>query len=71
MTQTAQPSNGALLKRDSNYFTPASFETSVRSALDVSDKYVWIRAEQPRWWAGEQLPLAYIEALRKVKAPKQ
>jgi hypothetical protein len=32
-----------------NYFTPAEFESAVRSALRVCDEYVWIYSEQPRW----------------------
>jgi len=51
-----------------NHFTPAEFEAAVRSALEVSDEYVWIYTEQPRWWTSEQLPTAYIDALRNARA---
>lgn len=50
-----------------NYFTPQEFEHSVRAALQVSDRYVWIYTEQPRWWTNERLPPAYIDALRAAK----
>jgi hypothetical protein len=49
-----------------NDFTPAQFKNAVRTALEVSDEYVWIYTEQPRWWSGERLPKAYVEALRKA-----
>jgi hypothetical protein len=50
-----------------NHFTPAEFEAAVRSALEVSDEYVWIYTEQPRWWTSERLPAAYIDALRSAR----
>src|SRR5690349_4547402 len=54
-----------------NYFTPETFTTSVRAALQVSDKYVWIYSETPRWWSAEgkpvKLPPAYDDALRRAR----
>ena len=50
-----------------NHFTPAEFETAVRSALDVSDEYVWIYTEQPRWWTNERLPTEYVSALKHAR----
>jgi hypothetical protein len=35
--------------------------------LEVSDEYVWIYTEQPRWWTSERLPAAYIDALRSAR----
>ena len=52
-----------------NYFTPAAFESAVRSAMGVSDGYVWIYTERPKWWTGEMLPPAYAEALAKARKP--
>lgn len=52
-----------------NHFTPEAFERSVRAALDVSDRYVWIYTEQPRWWTNERLPDAYVDALRRAGSP--
>jgi len=49
-----------------NHFTPAEFETALRSALHRSDEYVWIYTEQPRWWTDERLPKAYVEALARA-----
>ncbi len=50
-----------------NHFGPAQFENAVRSALRVSDEYVWIYTEQPRWWTKEKLPQAYVDALVKAR----
>lgn len=54
-----------------NYFTPETFEASVRSALEASDEFVWIYTETPRWWspAGKplKLPEAYAKALVKAR----
>lgn len=54
-----------------NYFTPETFETSVRAALAAADEYVWIYTETPRWWSEKdgpvKLPPAYAEALRKAR----
>ena len=50
-----------------NHFSPAEFENAVRSALRVSDEYVWIYTEQPRWWTKEKLPQTYVDALAKTR----
>src|SRR5438046_10300176 len=50
-----------------NHFSPTEFETAVRSALRLSDEYVWIYTEQPRWWTKEKLPQAYVDALAKAR----
>lgn len=54
-----------------NYFTPETFETSVRTALATADEFVWIYTETPRWWSEKggpvKLPPAYTEALRKAR----
>ncbi|NUQ63636.1 MAG: hypothetical protein HUU20_14260 [Pirellulales bacterium] len=50
-----------------NHFTPADFEKSVRAALKLSDRYVWIYTEQPRWWPREKLPAEYVEALGNAR----
>lgn len=54
-----------------NYFTPKEFETTVKAALDVSDEYVWIYTEQPRWWTNERLPPEYVSALRNARSSSQ
>lgn len=52
-----------------NHFSPEELEAAVRAALQVSDRYVWIYSEQPRWWTKEKLPPAYVEAVRKSRQP--
>ncbi len=36
-------------------------------ALELSDEYVWIYAEHPRWWTNEKLPEAYLDAIKKAR----
>ena len=50
-----------------NYFKPEGFGESVRMALRMSDEYVWIYTEKPRWWTREQLPAAYVSALEAAR----
>jgi hypothetical protein len=54
-----------------NYFSPYALQASVEEALRLSDEYVWIYSETPRWWSAEgrpvKLPAAYDEALRKAQ----
>jgi hypothetical protein len=54
-----------------NYYTPEEFETSVRTALEIADEYVWIYTQIPRWWSQEgkpiKLPAGYADALRRAR----
>ena len=54
-----------------NYFSPESFEASVRVALGRSDEFVWIYSETPRWWSPMggpvKLPEAYDAAIRRAR----
>ncbi len=50
-----------------NFFSPVEFEKSVRLALQRTDEYVWIYTEKPRWWTNQELPPAYVEALKKAR----
>jgi hypothetical protein len=54
-----------------NYFSPETFQSSLRRALEVADEYVWIYTETPRWWSNEgtpvKLPEAYLEAVRRAR----
>jgi hypothetical protein len=50
-----------------NHFSPVEFEAAIRSALRISDAYVWIYTEQPRWWTKDKLPQAYVDALDKAR----
>ncbi len=65
-----RPWNGVDATR--NYYTPETFEASVRAALEAADEYVWIYSEVPRWWseagAPVNLPEGYADALRRARA---
>ena len=50
-----------------NWYSPREFESAVRSALEQSDRYVWIYSERLNWWTGEHLPGAYARALENAK----
>lgn len=53
---------------DQNYFSPERFAGSVTRARQITDEYVWIYTETPRWWGPGALtapvPPAYRAALR-------
>jgi hypothetical protein len=53
-----------------NYFSPDTFNNSVKAALDRSDEYVWIYSETPKWWTPQggrdKLPEAYERALKNA-----
>lgn len=53
-----------------NYFTPEEFRNAVESALAVSDRYVWIYTQEPRWWTDQRLPDEYINALRSARTAR-
>jgi hypothetical protein len=55
---------------EKNTFTPAEFEYSLFCGLDVTDRYVWVYTEHPKWWTNEKLPLPYLEALKRAKDPR-
>ncbi len=54
-----------------NYFTPEEYEGVVRTALELSDEYVWMFTDQVRWWSEEgkpvKLPAAYDAAIRRAR----
>ncbi|MGH7966699.1 MAG: hypothetical protein ACRERD_33550, partial [Candidatus Binatia bacterium] len=56
-------------KKQANYFTPEEFGQAVRAALEVSDKYVWIYSEGPRFFPPSGIQVSYIEALAQARKP--
>ena len=51
---------------------PKVFEGAVASALDLTDGYVWIYSEEPRWWTsarpdGENLPAEFVRAIEQAR----
>ena len=54
-------------KGQANYFWPDEFRRVVTSALDVSDKYVWIYTEGARFFPPAGIESSYIKALATVR----
>jgi glycosyltransferase involved in cell wall biosynthesis len=53
-----------------NYFSPPTFEIALRSALEASDRYVWIYSEQaPQFFPRSKLPASYVRAFRLARQP--
>lgn len=50
-----------------NYFSPEEFRQSLRWALEVSDGYVWIYSQHPRFFPPSNLPDAYLKAIRDAR----
>jgi hypothetical protein len=51
---------------------PHIFQEAVASALDLTDGYVWIYSEEPKWWTparpdGENLPAEFVEAIELAR----
>jgi len=58
-------------KPEANYRTPEGLRKALRRALELTDEYVWLYGEKPRWWTSkggrEELPEAYVEAVRDAR----
>ena len=56
-----------------NFFSPEALTASAKAALKVSDEFVWIYSESPRWWAPagstNAVPRGYAEAIRQARQP--
>lgn len=54
-----------------NHFSPERLANSLNFALELTDEYVWIYTEQPRWWSAQgnsvKLPKAYQDVVRRRK----
>jgi len=50
-----------------DYFTPQEFQRAVRTALEVSDGYVWIYTEGLRFFPPSGIDAAYIEAMAAAR----
>ena len=51
---------------------PRLFGEAIASALDVTDGYVWIYSEEPKWWTsaqpdGENLPAEFVQAIEHAR----
>ena len=50
-----------------NYFSPAEFRAAITDALSLSDRYVWIYSQGPRFFPPRALPNAYVKAIRAAR----
>jgi hypothetical protein len=52
---------------EANYFSPERWAASVERAREMTDEYVWVYTESPRWWgpeaASRPVPAAYRAGL--------
>lgn len=51
---------------------PQTFQEAVAAALDLTDGYVWIYSEEPKWWTaaqpdGANLPAEFVEAIERAR----
>ena len=51
---------------------PRLFGDAVASALDLTDKYVRIYSEEPKWWSaarpdGENLPPEFVQGIEEAR----
>jgi len=51
-----------------DYFSPKEFREALRHAADVSDGYVWIYGQIPRFFPKSEISEEYIEAISSVRA---
>jgi hypothetical protein len=54
-------------KGQPNYLSPGEFQRAVSDALDLSDKYVWLYTERPRFFPPAGIDPSYIEALTSAR----
>ena len=52
-----------------NYYQPDAFEQVVRTALELTDKYVWIYSEEMNWWTGSRINPLYTQAVENARRP--
>ncbi len=53
------------------YHTPENFRDTLRRALELSEDYVWVYTETPRWWSAaggrQNLPEPWVRAVRDAR----
>lgn len=50
-------------RKQPDYFTAEEFQRAVSNALEVSDGYVWVYTERPRFFPPSGIAASYIEAI--------
>ena len=51
-----------------DYFSPSGFRDALQHAVDVSDGYVWIYGQIPRFFPKSDITDEYIQAISQVRA---
>jgi hypothetical protein len=54
-------------RRQLTHFSPEEFRQALRSALEVSDEYVWIYTQGPRFFPPSGIAASYIEAIATAR----
>ncbi|HUK39905.1 MAG TPA: hypothetical protein VLX11_02640, partial [Candidatus Acidoferrales bacterium] len=54
-------------KGQPNYLSPGEFQQAVSDALALSDKYVWLYTEGPRFFPPHGIEPSYLEALTSAR----
>jgi hypothetical protein len=54
-------------RRQPDYFTPEAFQRALGYALEVSDGYVWIYSQGPRFFPPSGIAESYIEAIAAAR----
>jgi hypothetical protein len=54
-------------RRQLTHFTPEEFQQALRSALEVSDEYVWIYTEGPQFFPPAGIEASYVEAIATAR----
>ena len=49
------------------HFTPAEFGQAAATALEVSNRYVWIYSHGPRFFPASNVEPSFIEALARAR----
>jgi hypothetical protein len=50
-----------------NWFTPAALRDALGHALALTDDYVWLYAQRPKFFPPSELPQAYVEAIAEAR----
>ncbi|MCS7253416.1 MAG: hypothetical protein RMK18_03315 [Armatimonadota bacterium] len=50
-----------------NYFSPDEFRRSLQMALELTDEYVWIYSQMPRFFPPSNLPDSYLQAIKEAR----
>lgn len=50
-----------------HHFSPEEFKQALQTALELSDEYVWIYTQYPKFFPPSNLPVAYLQAIREAK----